>query len=358
MISIKFLKAINGDCILISFKDTKNSPKNILIDGGLDGTYYDSRVNSFGELKQTIDYLKEQNQKIDLLVLSHIDNDHVCGLLKWFEMDDKAHELVEKVWFNSGKLISEYLKEPENPDLKLGLKIFKDPFTGVSDALRFENYLEKSKIWDRKIIIQDSVLEDSGIKIHVLSPNKKQLIRLLKEYKKKTGDEAYTSGKKKDWDIDLKSFIEEEKNEEYKFVQDSSVKNGSSITLLVTYQEKKFLFLADSHPKEIVKSLKRMGYSKEKPIELELLQVSHHGSKANNNTELFEIAKTNNYAISTDSSSHNHPHKRTLARIIKINPDANFYFNYKHVRDNLFTKNDFKDFLNFKAKIITDYKVK
>lgn len=355
-LSIKFLKAINGDCIHISFKDSEGVIKNILIDGGLDATYYKSETNSYGELKTTIDNLSEQDQKINLLVLSHIDNDHINGLLKWFEMDNKAHELIEKVWFNSGKLISEYLDEPENPDLKLGLKIFNDSYTGVPEALRFEDYLVKSEIWDRRIIIQDSVLEDSGMKIKVLSPSKKQLIRLLKEYKKKTGDEAYTSGSMKDWNIDLKSFIEEE-NEGYKFSQDTSPKNGSSIALLLTYNEMNFLFLADSHPKEIVKSLKRMGYSKENPIELELLQVSHHGSKANNNVELIQIVKTNNYVISTDSSSHNHPHKRTLARIIEVNPKATFHFNYDFVLDNIFTKNDFRDFNEFKAKTISTYTV-
>jgi len=355
MLSIGFLKAINGDCVHISFKDNEDKPRNILIDGGLDATYYTPSKNSFGELKSTVDKIRESGEKINLLVLTHIDNDHINGLLRWFEMDDSAHQLIETVWFNSGKLISEYLHEPENPDLTLGLTIFKDSYTGVSEALRFEDYLVKRKIWDRKIIIQNSVLEDNGITIRILSPNKKQLVRLLKEYKKKTGDEAYTSGRKKDWNIDLKTFIKEEKG--FKFHQDSSVKNGSSITILFTYGGKNFLFLADSHPKEIVKCLKNMGYSKEKPIQLELLQISHHGSKANNNVELFEIVRTDNYVISTDSSRHNHPHKRTLARILSVNPKAIFHFNYEFVLNNIFTKNDFDDFRDFKAKTISTYTI-
>lgn len=348
------MKAVNGDCIHISFKDNENISRNILIDGGLDGTYYTPSTNTFGELKSTVDKIKEGGEKIDLLVLTHIDNDHINGLLRWFEMDDSAHQLIETVWFNSGKLISEYLKEPENPDLALGLTIFKDSYTGVPEALRFEDYLVKKKIWDRKIIIQDSVLEDKGIKIMVLSPSKKQLVKLLKEYKKKTGDEAYTSGRKKDWDVDIKAFIKEE-NRGFKFHQDSSVKNGSSIVLLFTYEEKNYLFLADSHPKEVVKSLKKLGYSKENPIELELLQISHHGSKANNNVELFEITKTDNYVISTNSSSHNHPHKRSLARVLSVNPKAAFHFNYEYVRDGVFSQKDYDDFPDFKAKVISKY---
>ena len=355
--NIKFLKAINGDCILISFKDDRNKSKNILIDGGLDGTYYNSSNNTNGELKHEIDSIRSREEKINLLVLTHIDNDHINGLLRWFEIDKNAHKLIEKVWFNSGKLIAEYFNEPENPDLKVGLEIFKNTNTGVTEAIEFEHYLIKNKIWDRKIITQGIALDDSGIKISVLSPSGSQLKKLLKEYKRKTGDDVYTSGRKKDWAESLKSFIEEENSEDFRFIQDRSPKNGSSITLLITYNSKSFLFLADSHPKEIIKYLKKLGYSNKKQLELELLQVSHHGSKANNNIELFQMIKTDNYVISTDSSSHNHPHKRTLARIINTNPNAILHFNYKYVKNNIFSTEDFNDYKGFKAKVISNYNV-
>ncbi|MFH4964760.1 MBL fold metallo-hydrolase [Gaetbulibacter sp. M235] len=355
MISIKFLKAINGDSIFISFLDDKDKTRNILIDGGLDGTYYDPSNNTYGDLRATINSLRKKGEKIDLLVLSHIDNDHINGILRWFENDEKAYEIIEKVWFNSGKLIAQYIKQPENNDLKLNLKAKDYTNTGVVEGLQFENYLLEHKIWDRRIIEQGSFSIMNGLEIRVLSPNKKQLIKLLKEYKEKTKDDAYTIGGAKDWNIDLKILIEEEK--ESKFNQDSSPKNGSSIALLVTYKENNFLFLADSHPKQIVNALKKLGYTKENPLELELFQISHHGSKANNNKELFEITKTENYVISTNSLTHNHPHKRTLARIISVNPKATFNFNYEYVLDNIFTNNDFKEFTEFKAKPISVYTV-
>lgn len=332
-------------------------PRNILIDGGMDGTYYESSSNSYGELKSEIDIIRNNQEKIDLLVLSHIDNDHICGLLRWFEMDPKAHMLVKSVWFNSGKLIAEYFSEPENSDLIVGLKIFKSPDTGVNEAVEFEKYLIDKKIWDRKIISQNMILEENDLKIQVLSPSEAQLKRLLKEYKSKTKDDAYTSGFGKDWDIDLISFIREENNKDFRFKQDSSVKNGSSIAFILTLKEKNFLLLADSHPKEIVKSLKKLGYSKENQIEVELFQVSHHGSKGNTHKELLELIKTNNYVISTDSSGHGHPNKRTLARIISANPNATFYFNYKHVRDGIFSNKDFADFDLLKAKVISEYTI-
>lgn len=99
---IKFLQAGNGDSFLISFLEN-DIPRNILIDGGIEQTYYSSSTNVNGELYLEIDSIRQRSESIDLLILSHIDNDHICGLLKWFELDNNAHELVKNVWFNSGK---------------------------------------------------------------------------------------------------------------------------------------------------------------------------------------------------------------------------------------------------------------
>lgn len=346
---IKFLKAGNGDAMLLSFKEN-DANRNILIDSGTTSTYYSSSTNSYGELKTEIDNIKKKHDVIDLLVLSHIDNDHICGLIEWFRRDEEAYKFIKNVWFNSGKTIAQFLNEPENKDLDVELKIFTDPKTGVKEGIEFENYLLEKKIWNKQIIHQGQSVEDFGVKIEVLSPDKEQLKRLLKEYKKVTGDEAYTAAKEKDWYRDIKDFIEEESKTDFKFQQDTSVKNGSSISFILTVKKRKFLFLGDSHPKGIVKYLESLGYSKEKQLKVDLFKVAHHGSKSNTNKELMEMVKSDNYFISTDGSEHNHPNKRTLARIIQSNPDAIFHFNYEHIREELFSKQDRKDF-TIKARV-------
>lgn len=349
MMTIKFLKAGNGDSFLLSFNDGIHN-RNILIDGGIADTFYSQSRNSEGDLKTELDFIKKKSECIDLLILTHIDNDHISGLLKWFELDDKAHELVKNIWFNSGKSISRYFNEPENEYLQVSLNIFSDSTTGVHEAIKLENYLLEKKIWNQKIIIQGDDSEEFGIRIQILSPDEGQLKKLLNEYKEKTGDPAYTAGKEKDWDKNLKDFIEEENSSDFKFDQDTSKKNGSSISFILTWNDKHFLFLADSHPRGIIKQLKKLGFSKDKRLEVEVLKVSHHGSKANTNKELLELVKTDNYLISTDSLGNNHPNKRTLARIIKANPNAIFHFNYEHVRNAMFSGKDRKDY-PFKAKV-------
>jgi beta-lactamase superfamily II metal-dependent hydrolase len=348
-LKIKFLQAFNGDAILISFNDG-SVDRNILIDGGVEQTYYSETNNIEGDLLSEIKLIRKRKQLIDLLILTHIDNDHICGLLKWFKLDDNAHDLVKNVWFNSGRLIASYFNEPENEDLRVGLKMFTDPKTGVHEAIEFEDYLDKKGSWNKKIIIQGQELEQNGVKIQILSPSEDQLKKLLKEYKTVTGDPVYTTGKEKDWDKNIKDFIEEENKPDFRFRQDGSVKNGSSISFILNFNDKRFLFLADSHPKGIVTQLTKLGYSKNKPLEVELMKVSHHGSKANTNKELLNIIKTDNYVISTDSSGHNHPNKRLLARILSVNPNAIFHFNYEHVRNALFSAQDRQDF-KIKARV-------
>lgn len=347
---IKFLKAGNGDSFLLSFHDGLQN-RNILIDGGTSDTYYAQSSNTFGELKVELDSIRMKGECIDLVILTHIDNDHICGILKWFELDSKAYELIKNIWFNSGKLIAKYFNEPENHDLKIGLKIFSNPQTGVYEALEFEDYLIEKEIWDQKIIMQGQKIEDHGVEIQILSPNEKQLKKLLIEYSETTDDSAYTAAKVKDWDKNISEFIEEEEGQtDFKFKQDYATKNGSSVSFLLIVNNKKYLFLADSPPDDIVKHIKRLGYSDEKPLKVELMKVSHHGSKSNTSKALLQIVKTDHYLISTDGLVHNHPNKRTLARILNIHPSATFYFNYEHVRNSIFTDKDRIDY-PFKAKI-------
>ena len=92
---IKYLKAFNGDSIWISFKNNE-SHKNILIDGGV-GNTYTSTSNAKGELFSVFEQIRKDKQFIDLLVLTHFDDDHIGGILRWLNKDKEASKLIKKV---------------------------------------------------------------------------------------------------------------------------------------------------------------------------------------------------------------------------------------------------------------------
>lgn len=353
---IKFLKANNGDSILISFQDNEDIKRNILIDGGMPQTYYNSGENSNGDLYYTLKEIKTKGEIIDLLIITHIDEDHIGGVLKWLELDKIAYKLIDKVWFNSGKTIANYFNEKENEELNINLDIFKTTETSVRQGKVFEDYIEYHKIWDKEIIKFGGIVDCLGVEIQILSPNDSLLEKLLREYKKPIHN--YHTGKNgNDWAINIIDFISEEGKPNFKFKKDTRVANGSSIAFLLTFKDKKFLFLGDSHSEVIIASLNEIGYNKEFPLKAELMKVSHHGSYQNTSKDLLEIVETSNYIISTSSESHNHPDKRTLSRIINKNPNATIYFNYDEVRKNIFSTKDFQDFIKFYAKNTSEYTI-
>ena len=348
---IKFLKAFNGDSIWISFKNNE-SYKNILIDGGV-GNTYKSTSNVKGELFSVIEQIRKDKQFIDLLVLTHFDDDHIGGILRWLNKDKVASKLIKKVWFNSGKEIAKTFEVNENKDLDIEIIDGADDFhTSTKQGIKFEKYLQDNNLWEGKIIEQGEEFDIFGLQFKILSPNKEKLDKLLKLYKRQK--DYFTGGNEYDFQTSLKDFIDEENQPGFKFKEDSSVANGSSIAFIMKYKEQSFLFLGDAHPSVVIEGLNKLGYNKDNRLNIEFMKVSHHGSMYNTNKELLEIVKTNNYVISSNATKHGLPNKRTISRIINNNPNAFIYFNY-NLKDKVFSEQDWKDYSSFKSKMQNDF---
>jgi beta-lactamase superfamily II metal-dependent hydrolase len=348
---IKFLKAFNGDSIWISFVE-KAKVYNILIDGGIGDTYKNSS-NVIGDLFNVIKQIREEGQFIDLLILTHFDDDHIGGILRWINKDKEASNLIKKVWFNSGKEIAKKFEREENKELNIKIIEGADDFyTSPNHGIKFEKYLRDNNLWEGEIIEQGAEYSFLSVKFKILSPNKEKLSKLLKLYE--VQKDYFTSGGKNDFKILLKDFIEEENKLDFKFKEDTSVANGSSIAFIMEYENKNFLFLGDAHPSVVIEGLKMFKFDKDNQLNAELMKVSHHGSMFNTNKELLEIVKTNNYLISSNATKHGLPNKKTIARIIHNNPNAFIRFNYD-LKDRVFLKEDWTKFLYFKSNETNEY---
>ncbi|WP_313139105.1 ComEC/Rec2 family competence protein [Myroides sp.] len=348
---ISFLKAFNGDSIWISFLE-KDIPKNILIDGGV-GNTYKNKSNVKGDLYKIIEKIRVDRQFIDLLILTHFDDDHIGGILRWLNKDKEASKLIKKVWFNSGKEIAKKFESDESEDLDIEIVDGADDFhTSPKQGIKFEKYLRDNNLWEGEIIEQGSEYDLFGLKFKILSPNNEKLDKLLKLYEKQK--DYFTSGDEFDFQTSLKDFIEEENQPNFQFKEDTSVANGSSIAFIMEYEDKNYIFLADAHPSVIIEGLNIFGYNKENPLNVEFMKVSHHGSMYNTNKELLEIVKTDNYLISSNATKHGLPNKRTIARIINNNTNTVIHFNYD-LTDRVFLKEDWNDFLIFKTKVTNEF---
>jgi beta-lactamase superfamily II metal-dependent hydrolase len=301
-IRFEFLRAFNGDCILIS---TENS--NILIDGGTKKTY-----NIF--LKREIERLRDNGKRVDLVVSTHIDSDHIDGIVQLLENEKQLLEenyiessIIKKIWFNAfeDRLFSD---DFSNNTSYSGYKTFREFIDDMDKSIEYDNHISI----DNKI----DYLINNEINILLLSPNDKKIKKLHKKYKEPIEEDFYTSYSK-----DSNKSIEE--LAQLPFKKDNSEHNGASIAFILEYEVKKYLFLADAHIDLIVESLKRLGYSKDNPLEVEFIKLSHHGSKKNINQKYLDLVRSDNFIILTNGASHGHPDKEALSRII-LNPNRNF----------------------------------
>jgi len=89
-INIKIIPALNGDCFLITAGET-----NILIDGGY--------VNTYSEfLKPLLLEIASQGKYLSLVVVSHIDADHISGILKFIEENESENIIpIQNIWHNA-----------------------------------------------------------------------------------------------------------------------------------------------------------------------------------------------------------------------------------------------------------------
>lgn len=328
---VNFLQADHGDAILITFNDQLMT-RNILIDSGPKISYeYGNRPTRSGALKIALSELKQKGQNIDILILTHVDDDHIAGILKWFSSNEFVPQFVKKVWFNSGRLINEFFRDNLDNENLQELEMYSSTQTGINQGVTFESLIEKYGLWDRQLIKAPDTFEDLGVTYTILSPSDEQLRSLLFKWEREAPD-TLTSRQANDYNRSIYELLLEDI-----FQEDSSVHNGSSIALILEIENKKLLLLGDAFPSVVVQSLRSLGYTKEQPLEVDVVKLSHHGSKGNTNKELLELIDSQRYVICTNGARHSLPHKKTLARIIQEKPNCELYFNYPELKDQIFS---------------------
>ena len=323
------LPAAHGDCILIQ-GEFEGQYRNILIDGGPAKTYAYRRRS--GELKIALENIKNAEQRIDLLILSHVDDDHIGGLLVGFKNGDLLEQLTDKVWFNSGKLIFQHFNQEYDDSnlvdfesLKTGTVV--DEQTSIRQGVKFEEYITERGIWQHEVILAGQEHELFGIKFTILSPSAGKLEKLLFKWQREQPD-SLTSSADTDYDQSFSELLENDK-----FSEDSSIHNGSSIAFIFEYQDHRLLLLGDTHAQIIVDSIKDLKFTETKKLKVDYIKLSHHGSQYNTSPELLCLLDCQNFIISTDSRRHGLPNKITLARINSQFPQAHFWFNYPKIID-------------------------
>lgn len=319
---IKFLKAGTGDSIIIN-----HNSKNIFIDGGNESTYLISEYYK----------LKSRNERIDFLIVTHHDDDHIKGILDLFrEIETRNEEpLIVNVIFNSPRKILNKIEKINESNLLSYKQAYElEKYLIHHPNIRWETSLNEKGL-ESEI---NEMFNDPDLSFKIFSPNKD----ILEKYASNKG--AYlTSDYRCDWNTTLSSLIKSIDDKS----QDNSSSNMTSIVLLLTYKNSNYLFTGDVTPirlSEIIDKIRDQNES----IDFELIKLPHHASYRSLNSEILQKLNCKNFVVSTNSKKHYLPNKKAFLKIIqnrKTNETISFFFNYGEVITNLkVSKTDEKEY--------------
>jgi ribonuclease BN (tRNA processing enzyme) len=324
LLKLIVVQAEFGDCLLLQSTERSNSI-SILIDGGPSPTYEKS-------LKPTLNTVLA-SKNLDLVILSHIDNDHVLGLLDLFEAIKRERESggskvlrLSGLWHNSfsdlmksnsdtNKLIRNLFSSKLFFAIENENKITELPalgaLKGVSEGRDLTKLAQDLKIpinsqfGGDPIVTEedDKVIKLQNFKFHILGPSKKNIEKL-----------------RKIWDNWARSHTQAGVTPKYfeaLQVLDASITNLSSIMFMVESEGMKLLFTGDGLGRDVLDLLsEKQMLNSEGRLHVDILKVPHHGSERNVSEQFFDTITADLYIISANGRDDN-PSFLTLKWIIE-----------------------------------------
>lgn len=310
----RMVQAEFGDCLILETPDVDGTTRYILIDGG-PATIYDDHLHS--ELKT----ISQSGGKLDLVVLSHVDADHIVGLLDLFsDLLQNPFISIAKLWHNSfdkafggqGEVIPRLHSVVQEAGMQ-GVQLANTEevsIMSINQGNRLRVRAEQLNIpinpGIRGALIKASSkpnkLKIGGITLTVVGPTTSNLNSLKTEWIKWLDKQEIAIAT-----ADVESFA----------MADDSIPNLSSICLLAESEGRRILLTGDARGDHILQGLKLARLLKpDGTIEINILKVPHHGSDRNVDPEFFIKIKAETYVISANGKYGN-PDYDTLKWIIR-----------------------------------------
>ena len=344
--SLDVRRARKGDCMLLHY-GPPDTPGLVMIDGGPRGVYGPHLKPRLKEIREARGIADNDPLPVDVLMVSHVDDDHIQGIL------DLTKELLEakraqrpqsvqvlSLWHNSfdeiidgeteeltasvsaqfgpasvsggGELSDDERAEVEEESdedaevVSSSLKVLASIKQGFqlrvdAEGLGFERNLE----FGGHLIVADkgqsAVDMGRALTFTVAGPLKPELEALRKKHN--------------EW---LKELEKEGKSPPQALAAyvDKSVPNLSSLVLLAESEGKSMLLTGDARGDKILEGLALVGLLKKgKTLNVDLLKVPHHGSANNLEQAFFERIIAKHYVFSGDGE-HGNPEREALEMLL------------------------------------------
>jgi beta-lactamase superfamily II metal-dependent hydrolase len=315
-LELQFLPASEGDAIWVRWGDDLRH--QLLVDMG--------RGTTGTKIRGRLEELPEQGRHFELLVVTHIDGDHIGGVISGLVDRAPLPGLkFDDIWFNGwphlhgkrvrrpgetgglepmgavqGELLSDWLTGPWNEHFERGPIARDDPLRTVelSDRLtltvlgptqtRLEN-LQATWADEVELAIEKGRLPESS-QLEAMGRSKPVRPELTKR-------------------SDLDDLADEFTD------PDPSLSNGTSITLLLEWRKRRVLLTGDAFAGDIVEGLALLG--EQSPVSIDVFKLPHHGSQANVSDDLVQAVACRDWVFSTNGTRHYHPDATAVARVIR-----------------------------------------
>jgi hypothetical protein len=323
--TLEVLPARKGDCLLLHF-GTEAEPGLVLIDGGPSGVYSRHLKPRLLQIREGRKLGKNKPLNVDLLLVSHIDDDHIHGLLEMtgeltaqretgvppFRILDLWHNSLESFW---GK---DSTKRANNLAQAWGATSLANADSGSPGPISREAFLVLASVPQGQQLRYDALV----LKAHVNRLFAGKPVLAARKALAVAKDLTFTvAGPLKTELEDLKELYDKWEAEQKKSERvqsalaayiDESVTNLSSIVALAKFNGKKILLTGDARGDKILEGLESIGLlQKGGKLHVDVLKIPHHGSSNNLEQDFFERVTADHYVFS-GNGEHGNPERETM----------------------------------------------
>ena len=338
LFTLEALEAKHGDCLILHYGPA-DAPRFILIDGGPSGVYKTRLGPRLAALKGR--WHPEQALPLRMLMVSHIDDDHIQGVLDLTSMLVECREdgrplpyQIRAVWHNGfddilGNKDDELFASLSAsvrpaaaggtlpPDLALSRPAAM-VVASIGQGRSLRDHVTRLGISlnppSRGLVMAPGTGPKAtswgdGLRLTVLGPRQERIEALHREWEREI--------KKRGWASDA------EGRALAASYTDNSVFNLSSLIVLAEMGDRRMLLPGDARGDDILAGLQSAKLLRSGTCHLDLLKLPHHGSNRNVETDFFRQVTADRYVISANGEYGN-PEDETLQMISEARGKADF----------------------------------
>jgi len=356
---IRVFPSDKGDCLLL-----KGSSKgNILCDGGMQESF-----------KEFVAPQLSEERELDLVYVSHVDDDHILGILKLLDDiwawrifkhhreqgDDDVREpkvpkppAIKRIWNNAFRdqvdnagevqdllaVMVPILSQVDDVELQNAATENFAIVNGVNSAIRVSQRVGAAQLGiplnqnGKLMLVRDGQqpFQFGDLRVHVIAPFEEDVQKFrdewnawLKKNKAKVKElraKARADAREISNEFDRLTMPIVTSAKELGNRSDVTPPNLASIMLLVEEGQRKVLMTGDGHANDIIKGLKAIGrLPANGKLHVDVLKVQHHGSEHNMTEQFAHDITADHYIFCGDGFSDN-PEQIVIDALFKARVD-------------------------------------